>query len=91
MTRGRTIGDNKAPHNWRKREGAAVNNDDYDKASLAKKIAHDEALKRVRYDLDKHLQTVAPGNNRKARRAQNAELRKIGKAVSRKVERNART
>lgn len=64
-----------------------------DDAALAKKLAYDEAMakERLRRDIDKHLQTVAPGNNRAARRAQNAELRKIGKAVSRKVERNART
>lgn len=58
-----------------------------DDAALAKKLAYDEARakERLRRDIDKHLQTVAPGNNRAARRAQKAELRKIAKEVARKV------
>ena len=55
---------------------------------IAKKLEHDRALNRARHDIDKHLQTVAPGNNRAARRAQKAELRKIAKEVARKVERH---
>lgn len=87
MTRGRTFGDNKAPHNWRKQEGAVMGYDAMSAANYIKtKLEHDKALARVR--LDKHLQTVAPGNNRAARRAQKAELRKIAKEVARKVERH---
>lgn len=57
---------------------------------IAKKLAYDEARakERLRHDIDKHLQTVAPGNNRAARRAQRAELRKIAKEVAKRVERH---
>ena len=61
-----------------------------DDMALVKKLAYDEAMakERLHHDIDKHLQTVAPGNNRAARRAQKAELRKIAKEVARKVKRH---